>query len=301
MRWSVDCMRRFISLLLPLVQCKYCTILSDCDYMPCNNSYFGCANVVDQMIQGGCISTLYSNSSCQNCCIHSDGFSYIPCGDPCDTSCNVSFFLGSCYCEQCMPGYFCDNGVNATLCPVGTYSSDYGATTCLQCPNATFADTATPTSCKACTEQCLPGTHETLPCNATQDRVCVACKSGTFSLGNASICTVCAPGTYSAAVGQTYCLLCVMGNFCVGGNNLPCFPGTFSSATGQSHCGKCAAGMFSEVTGATSSNPCQLCYSGTYQSNTGSSHCDSCEYTPDVFGTNNGRGATICLLCTSEE
>ena len=125
---------------------------------------------------------------------------------------------------------------------------------------------------------------------------CVACPPG--SLEAKGVCTVCTPGHYNGAWGQTVCPPCPKGSYngksdafkcteCPAGYSLPqtgatsenqcspCVPGTWSQQ-GAGSCTQCTAGRYSSANGATSNSTCSACPAGRSNPNPGSSSSSAC-------------------------
>jgi hypothetical protein len=136
--------------------------------------------------------------SCGNCpvgafCPQSDTFPFIP--------------------KQCPAGSFSlGNAVTCTLCPVGTYQSEPGKSSCLDCPTGNFCPSQGmnfPTLCSPGYFQNVISATECLPCPA--GRFCLAgcnvssgsglCPAGSFSTsgsGTNSSCNTCPQGFRSS-------------------------------------------------------------------------------------------------------
>jgi hypothetical protein len=91
-----------------------------------------------------------------------------------------------------------------TACPVNTYSTSIGSTSCTACPAGYFTANAASTSALTCQP----------------------CARGLFSTGNGAACTACPLNTYSNNVGSAACTNCL--------------PGTFTRAVGSNSSALCA-------------------------------------------------------------
>jgi hypothetical protein len=138
----------------------------------------------------------------------------------------------------CPPGKFSDvvDGKSISVCkgcPMGTYSSQPGSSSCSKCLSGTFSSVSNATSISTCLT-CGAGTYS--DAGASSCAVCPAgsysapgaascspCTAGTFSTDGASACTVCPVGTFASTVGSTMCLLCSRGIYnCI--NLISTFP-----------------------------------------------------------------------------
>ena len=82
------------------------------------------------------------------------------------------------------------------------------------------------------------------------------CTAGTYSLAGASVCTNCAAGKFSDAVGATAsdtCSECAAGKF-----------SAVEGATASDTCSDCGAGKFSDAVGASVASTCADCEAGKY-------------------------------------
>jgi len=113
-----------------------------------------------------------------------------------------------------------------------------------------------------------------------------SCKSGTYSLGQATACTSCIPGTYSSTITATSSATCLL-----------CSAGTYSSsseANSSSYCFACTSGTYLSNTGASSETNCLSCpeYSSSY---IGSTLLSDCVCNPGYTGSNGG----LCTGCNA--
>ena len=149
-------------------------------------------------------------------------------------------------CEACVPGQHCPGGERAAVaCGSGDGSWDHDA------------DPAT-----ACAERttCVGGSYVLIEGDATTDRSCAPCPSGTYSDGpNEASCaewTTCLAGEYvirtPSATADRACAACPTGTYTSGPNQsacvetMACPPGTLESAPGSPTsppmCEPCSAG-----------------------------------------------------------
>lgn len=211
----------------------------------------------------------------------------------------------------CGAGKYCPAGAfEETDCPAGTFSAGKGlaaaneCTPCLPgyyCPNTGM--TAATTKCPAgyyCPSGSSSGTANT-------------CTTGHYCPLGASYAIECPAGTYTDTTGNSECLACPAGKYCVRGtvtpvdciaghycpqgtrfsDEFPCPAGSYSDTTGKAACDPCPAGNECPPGSSTSGTPCPIykycpqgtgygliCPAGSYNTaNTGltsSSACTAC-------------------------
>lgn len=175
----------------------------------------------------------------------------------------------------CSAGTWCGEGSSAaTKCPIGTYSSEPGATS----PNA-----------------CLPCTAGFV-CNVEGlDRPTILCPAGyRCPEGTSAATSICPAGTY-CPLGSSSAELCPAGSYSPNPGSsacLPCPAGKFCPNAGTSVPSNCQPGYYcpgSSVTG--SENPCPI---GTYNSNSQASSLLQCLSCPP------GKACTIEATTTPE-
>lgn len=189
------------------------------------------------------------------------------------TPCSGETYSSSDNQASCVPVGACPAGTEQTApatetappvctpCELGTYCA--GATAPKKaCANGTWDHDSDPaTTCVAWT-QCVAGQAVAVAGNASTDRTCTGCASGTFSTENNAVsCAAwssCAAGTYVSTPGTTK----------ANRQCKACATGTYSAAANQTTClaqGACAAGS-EQTTPATSTSPpvCADCNAGTY-------------------------------------
>ena len=211
------------------------------------------------------------------------------------------------------------------MCPPGSIMPTPGLARCVQCAAGTFQDKVGSTSCKSCTigRYCVEGTSAPLPCvegsysnatNLSSAAQCtsasagfytptgsteqIECAAGTIAaVGGLGACTPCLAGSYQQLRGQTACVDCTPGRFCVEGASapIPCPGGTHMNSslltmTSDTDCVVCDVGTFCPVGSEapadcapgtyndqlTASN-CRSCPGGTYQKLAGQTACSSCD------------------------
>jgi hypothetical protein len=186
------------------------------------------------------------------------------------------------------PGTYTPSGSpNPVPCPVGTYNTQYGQSSCAQCTARYYCPELGSTTLIGCPAGSYCPTGSSTP---------LLCPAGTFSstpqLGNVSECTVCLPGKYCLTNGLQavsgdcnagyYCTLsspvpnpveqsygdrCTAGHYCVAGtsNPEPCPVGTYSPAQSNealSSCLPCPVNQYCGTTGLSS--PTGSCTPGYY-------------------------------------
>ena len=167
-------------------------------------------------------------------------------------------------------------------CPASQLNADAKALQCSGCATVIPADLMT-TSCTA-----VPVGQYSC-CGATSSNV----TQPTCSAIENQVCSLCAPGQYSAT-GSSPCTYCMMGKFSYSGmaNCIPCVAGRFKAgAVGV--CTDCPAGTYSPANGATVSTICTSCSSGL-ASVIGSASCTS----TCTAGSYSG-GLSPCANCAS--
>ena len=216
----------------------------------------------------------------------------------------------------CKAGTFGVMGLGAdglgpcTYCAPGSEATETYAESCSECPAGHFAR------------------------GGATDPVCLQCPAGTFSAANASVCTECSPGEFSADdgssacdpcpagqfngdYGQDACALCPLGKFSTPARVECASCGTDTStgrpgATTFDECQSyCPLGWFGPDNGVNKTDaPCRECAPGTYSPYTKLSECLPCP--PGTFAAaagaaacspcplhefNEGEGAEACLAC----
>jgi hypothetical protein len=146
------------------------------------------------------------------------------------------------------------------------------------CPRGTYLELGESRICSPC----VPGTYS----NATNMTSCLQCGTGKFSGNEASNCTECEAGTFSAVNGSATCIGCEAGKY--------------SSESGASACRKCPAGKYNPDTlGNNNSSKCVDCAAGTYSNASGIADAASCLQCPDNSGSPSG--STLVDKCVCNE
>lgn len=127
---------------------------------------------------------------------------------------------------------------------------------------------------------CVCGDGYTVSLDSSRDE-----ESRTFS----SLCTKCAPGSYSNATTNQQCKPCPRGSVSEASRCQFCSPGTFTSQSTGS-CDPCPVGMFNDEFGADECRPCRL---GTFAAKPGTQACSVCSR--GSFA--NHSGSEACILC----
>ena len=175
---------------------------------------------------------------------------------PC--SAGYSSASGATACTACAPGSSASSqGSECQLCSAGKFQKNSGASFCVLCAKGSFSsDVGRDSRCS----ECPKGKYS----DAQGFTECDLCQAGSFSTGNASSCTLCAPGEYADQVQSDTCF--------------PCGPGTFAFQEGSTVCMSCFAG-FAAKSGATT---CTQCPQSTWSQGAGTAECNQC---PEGFNT----------------
>lgn len=222
------------------------------------------------------------------------------------------------HCDLCNEGkYSTTSGVSEASCQPcekGTYNQIKGQQSCSICGPGEYTSSTQSTSCSACptgrylTDDrtsrfehdasgdctlCAAGAYN--PYERSQR--CFDCGIGKSSLGGASTCTDCVPGTFANAAGSSSCTACPDGSFSSDAGSSDCVPCTrgYYSKEIKTQCLPCTAGKFANTGDSEiGSSSCQNCAAGKYAS--GDSAADKCnDCTP---GKTSGSGtAAECPDC----
>ncbi|GMF22634.1 unnamed protein product [Phytophthora lilii] len=190
-------------------------------------------------------------------------------------------------CLLCPAGAFCSNSeVSPQPCSTGTYSGA-SETQCHQCPAGTYNNETFQSTCTQCPEgfycpkasvdpvACVTGTYSVssgaAPCEKCPAGYCpdqynaaLSCAFGSYSLGNATVCTPCGVGVkcstnaapvactagYYSTNASTPCQLCDAGSYCPSPSQPPikCAQGTYSQS-GAVECTTCPYGYTCTTSG----------------------------------------------------
>jgi hypothetical protein len=127
---------------------------------------------------------------------------------------------------KCNVGFSGPDGGPCAMCAAGKYKDSPGSGACTACASGTFS---------------LPGSNSS--------SACVLCPKGTFSPVAASSCQQCAPGTYSAQMGATFCLTCPTNSHSLAGSesltSCGCNAGYVGSGVVGDRCEACPGPDFS--------------------------------------------------------
>lgn len=194
-------------------------------------------------------------------------------------------------------------------CPVSTYQTGVGSSTCSACPAGTLSPEGSDALEDCVVPECAAGS------TGPDFRTCTACTAGKYKLATGSAaCTDCGAGTYSDAVGATLastCSACPANSISPSGSSLAtsckcnagytgsdgescsaCFAGTYKTGVGSATCLNCDANTYSTTVGATAVSTCLACTSNS-QSVSGSTAATSCVCNPGFTGPNGG----VCAAC----
>ncbi|GMH66617.1 hypothetical protein TL16_g04474 [Triparma laevis f. inornata] len=209
-----------------------------------------------------------------------------------------------------------DNILDCQACPGGTFSG-LAATHCDLCNEGKYSTTSG-ISEASCQPACPTGRYliddrtsrfehdasgDCTLCAAgaynpyERSQRCFDCGIGKSSLGGASTCTDCVPGTFANAAGSSSCTACPGGSFSSDAGSSDCVPCTrgYYSKEIKTQCLPCTAGKFANTGDSEiGSSSCQDCAAGKYAS--GDSAADKCnDCTP---GKASGSGtAAECPDC----
>jgi hypothetical protein len=261
------------------------------------------------------------SSSVDNCTVCPNNSTNLQTAGVC-SDCKAGYiYLGEASCSECRSGYQCPNKSTELICSTGFFSKA-ASTTCTACTANTYSNTAGSESCTACpaNSNAAVGSTSILSCNCNNgfykdsNLACVACSAGStctfntmsvcaagsFSIAGASVCSLCATGTYSGSAGSSACTQCpaLMTTPGTGRTDLDnctcatsgwfrnssttcraCTPGYMCPTYNQESI--CQKGFFS-LSGASL---CTACPTGTYSSNVGSSACTQCPALMTTFAT----------------
>jgi hypothetical protein len=122
--------------------------------------------------------------------------------------------------------YIYIDGGPCAMCAAGKYQDSPGGDACTACASGTFS---------------LPGSNTS--------SACMLCPKGTFSPVAVSSCQQCAPGTYSAQMGATFCLICPTNSHSLAGSesltSCGCNAGYVGSGVVGDRCEACPGPDFS--------------------------------------------------------
>lgn len=185
-----------------------------------------------------------------------------------------------------------------TDCPVMTYQPVEGTSACLTCLDGTFTQDYGRTTCDTCPAEA--------PCCAGYGYVngtCTQCQAGLFSYGGTEICRMCGEGSVAVqhkvhSYGTTIyfqknasnaCHACPEGTKVEQHICTPCPSGTYEL---EHECPSCPPGSFSN---AEKSTQCESCQHGFFMDESGSTACTPCSHNSYTLLT----GANACIQCPS--
>eukprot|EP00704_Kipferlia_bialata_P000894 g894.t1 len=269
---------------------------SDCDTCPAG--YYCTEGVEDPVIcPAGSYCPAGTESSAENLCpagtfSSSTGLESVDDCTPCTAgkycSGGASVVSGDCaagyYCPagqsqadpvayECPAGSYCLAGSDTpTLCPIGTYRATTGAqmeSQCTACDAGHYCDTAGMTAVGpdcAAGYYCLGSATTSTPTDGTTGDECPA---GSFCEAGFEDHVECVPGEYQPSTGQSECITCPAGYYCVTGSTTyvgsKCDPGHYcpeGSSTATENA--CPAGTYYTTTGNDSLAHCIDCPPGKY-------------------------------------
>ena len=229
------------------------------------------------LCQQGKFSSSQSSTTCISCALLYNSTSYgtVSSGATSKSACQT----------VCTAGQWSKNGLPPCKnCSLGSISIP-GSSYCESCSSGTYSSSASD-ECLACNN----GTYSHK--NAS---VCEQCPSGAFGpQQQLSTCTLCSPGTYASAAGQSICLDCDINQFSFGNGTVECtqcLSGKYQDQTRQSSCKNCPPGTYGDSSDGFSY--CLDCNPGTYQNLPGQTLCDNCP--PGTYSTQ--YRSQICWSC----
>ncbi|KAK3591334.1 hypothetical protein CHS0354_028441 [Potamilus streckersoni] len=267
----------------------------------CNPGFFRIANGTCQACPLGTYQSSTEQSSCISC--------------PSGTTTNqiASTSLAQCV-GICSAGFFINTVGNCQACPVGTYQSSSGQSSCVSCQSGTTTLQTGSTSFTQCVATCASGFFRATSGN------CQVCPVGTYQPNiEQSFCLSCPSGTTTnqvSSVSQTQCVAICTAGFYISsiGNCQACALGTYQPSSGQTSCISCQTGTTTLQIGSSNSaqclaicssgfyrntsNSCQSCPVGTYQPNTEQTSCISCPTgttTNQVASSSQTQCIAICI------
>ena len=181
-------------------------------------------------------------------------------------------------------------------CDGGQYSNTTGAWTCNQCPIGSYVASPVGAYGASVCALCAAGTYS----GAAGQLSCTQCAIGSAQsqLGS-SACVRCSAGQYASSPGAPSCSAALPGNYVPGPGafqQLSCAAGSYQLNTGQTACNLCPAGSAQTLPGQTS---CVTCTAGTYSSSPGTVQCASCA-PGTVAPLANSTSCTSCLPGSSQ-
>jgi hypothetical protein len=125
-------------------------------------------------------------------------------------SCNQGYYAEGNNCIQCPAGMFCFGGTSPAQNCIGLTTSNPGSVACNICQPGYYKPDPNVNICERC-----PLNHK---CTNGVDAVPCAYNVGTFDTGSTE-CRNCNPG--HTLVSENECVRCILGHYCLGGNNDP--------------------------------------------------------------------------------
>ncbi|ELP89096.1 hypothetical protein EIN_448670 [Entamoeba invadens IP1] len=232
--------------------------------------------------------SLTGSSGCVSCtndtCISCDSKSGL-----CTKCAQGSGLISNGKCEKCQAGYFSIGGlVSCVKCGDKEYSS-LGSTKCLSCNPLCNTCNTTNGECLSC----YPGSRvingNCVGCPAGQalnSNECIVCETNSYSIGNATQCTLCSM-CKDCDKTNGHCIQCEVGYELVSNQCYMCSLGSYGN---NSQCIKCPLGTYSDTIGAIT---CLSCRDNNYTPKIGLMECISCDSTCISCNKENG----FCSSC----
>lgn len=148
-------------------------------------------------------------------------------------------YLNTDVCVSCPEGTKSVGGT-CEMCPVGSFSSFSGGTSCTACSSGTSTFTNGAVNLGECTATCKPGRF-----SASGLPPCQFCPQSTYSV-NSTFCQPCPAGYVTRQTGSVAATDCLQ----------PCPVGYFNSQDGHGSCAPCPQNFYSDVAGSKSCKEC---------------------------------------------
>jgi len=207
--------------------------------------------------------------------------------------------LAASYGGPCPLGHWCPEGTSVpSPCPAGQYlptMRESASDACLDCPPGFACNQSglgAPSSSCSAGYYCTGKTINPTPIGVHGD----ICPVGTYCPEGSAHPIGCSPGTYQNLTGQSACLPCPAGFFCLGNDTMPgiCPPGKYcpEGTTGAQK--NCPSGTYSNAVGLSSEAQCTRCEPSYYcyeaGSTTPSGQCAAGYYCRYACSTQFGTG-----------
>jgi cytochrome b involved in lipid metabolism len=232
-------------------------------------------------------------------CVLAPAGSFVPsAGEREATLCPIGTFTsvaGSTECQPAAPGFFINSegAVQATPCAVGTYSPDAGSEICIQAPIGFYVSEQQQIIATACPDGQVteaPGATSIQDCYTPS--MFIECDPGYFFSDRTGECLPAPAGSYVDLAGATSATKCPAGTYSSSIGSLSCQLATygyFTANEGSVLATPCAPGSISNYEGASS---CELAPAGYFTSEPASTSYLPCA--PGSFAAT--EGSVACVL-----